>query len=171
MGLAIIAPSILRAVVLNDVGPDLSDKGMRRISDYVGRDNPQPNWEAATAELGRMFPTLAGESKAALLDEARATWREGDDGLLHFDWDTRLAPVVFDASGESDPWVLFRALHRFPVLTLRGELSDVLSAATLDRMARTHPDLTAVTVPKRGHPLTLDENDATEALDAFLQRL
>jgi len=171
MGLAIIAPSSLRAVVLNDVGPEVSDKGLRRISDYVGKDNPQPDWEAATNELKRMFPTLAGESEAALLDEARATWREGTDGLLHFDWDTSLAQIVFSASDESDPWTLFRALYGFPVLALRGELSDVLSAATLDRMSRAHPDLTAVTVPRRGHPLTLNEREATEALDAFLQKL
>jgi len=170
MGLAIIAPSCLRAVVLNDVGPEVSDKGMQRISGYVGTDSPQADWEAAVAELKRMFPALAGESRDALLDEARATWREGADGLLHFDWDTQLAKVVFGSSGENDPWVLFRGLHGLPVLALRGQLSDVLGAATLDRMAREHPDLTAVTVPGRGHPLTLNEPEATEAIDAFLVR-
>lgn len=171
MGLAIIAPSSLCAVILNDVGPDVSNKGMRRIMDYIGRDNPQPDWTAAVAELRRMFPHMSGETDAELLDEARATWREGEDGMLHFDWDTRLAEVVARARGETDPWVLFRALHRFPVLALRGELSDVLSAGTFDRMAEIHPDLTAVTVPKRGHPLTLNEPDVTEALDAFLARI
>jgi len=170
MGLAIIAPSSLRAVVLNDVGPDISGKGMQRISGYVGTDNPQADWEAAVAELRRMFPTLADESRDALLDEARATWREGADGRLHFDWDTRLAEVVFKSRGESDPWQLFRGLYGLPVLALRGGLSDVLSAATLDRMAREHPDLTAVTVARRGHPLTLNEPEATEAVDAFLAR-
>lgn len=171
IGLAIIAPSSLRAVVLNDVGPEVSEKGMRRIFGYIGKDSPQPDWEAAAAELVRMFPTLAGESEAPVMEEARATWREGSDGLLHFDWDTRLADVVFKSRSESDPWVLFRALYGLPVLALRGELSDVLSAATLDRMAQAHPDLTAVTVPQRGHPLTLAEREVTEALDAFLLRL
>lgn len=171
MGLAIIAPASLRAVILNDVGPELSDKGMRRISGYIGKDSPQPDWEAAIAELRRMFPTLAGESEAALLEEARATWREGADGELHFDWDPRLAEAVFRSRGESDPWMLFRGLYGLPVLALRGELSDVLSSATLNRMAEAHPDLTAMTVPGRGHPLTLDEREAMEALDAFLSRL
>jgi pimeloyl-ACP methyl ester carboxylesterase len=171
MGLAAIAPSSLRAVVLNDVGPTVSEKGMRRIMDYIGKDSPQADWDAAIAELERMFPTLSGGSRAVLLEEARATWREGEDGMLHFDWDIRLAEVVTRSRAETDPWVLFRALCGFPVLGLRGELSDVLSPETFDRMARTHPDLTAVTVPKRGHPLTLNEPEVTEALDAFLAQI
>lgn len=171
MGLAIVVPSCLRAVVLNDVGPEVSGEGMQRIMDYIGADRPQPDWDAAVKEVKRLFPTAAGQSDAALMEEARATWREGDDGMLHFDWDTRLAAVVDKASGENDPWVLFRALRRFPVLALRGALSDVLSAATLRRMADGHPDLTAVTVPNRGHPLTLDEPEARQALDAFLSRI
>jgi len=171
IGLAIIAPSGLRAVVLNDVGPTVSDSGLQRIMGYVGRDNPQSDWDAAVAEIARMFPGLAGQSRAELLEEAEATWREGDDGILHFDWDTRLAEVITRAQGETDPWVLFRALRQFPVLALRGALSDILSAETLDQMAHAHPDLTAVTVPNRGHPLTLDEPEVTEALDAFLARV
>jgi pimeloyl-ACP methyl ester carboxylesterase len=171
MGLAIMAPSSLRAVVLNDVGPTVSDTGLRRIMDYIGKDSPQPDWDAAIAELVRMFPTLSGESRALLLEEAHATWRKGEDGMLHFDWDTRLADAVTRSRAETDPWVLFRALCGFPVLALRGELSDVLSAETFDRMAQTHPGLAAVTVPKRGHPLTLDEPEVTEALDGFLARI
>lgn len=171
MGLAVIAPSSLRAIVLNDVGPTVSGKGMRRIMGYIGRDNPQPDWDAAITELVRMFPTLSGDSRALLLEEAQATWRKGEDGMLHFDWDTRLADVVTKSRAETDPWVLFRALGRFPVLALRGALSDVLSAETFDRMAQMHPGLTSVTVPKRGHPLTLDEPEVTEAIDGFLARI
>ncbi len=171
MGLAIMVPASLRAIVLNDVGPAVSDTGLRRIMDYIGKDSPQPDWDAAIAELQRMFPALSGESRAALLEEARATWREGEDGMLHFDWDTRLAEAVARSRAETDPWVLFRALSGFPVLALRGALSDVLSAETFDRMAQAHPDLTAVTVPKRGHPLTLNEPEVTEALDGFLARI
>ena len=100
IGLAIISPSSLRAVVLNDVGPEVSNKGLRRIMDYIGKDNPQTDWDAAAAEVARMFPTLSGQSRAALLNEAQATWREGDDGMLHFDWDTRLVEAVTRAQGK-----------------------------------------------------------------------
>jgi len=170
MGMAVVMPSALRAVILNDVGPEVAKQGLGRIMDYIGKDSPQPDWDAAIAALKRMFPAHARDTREALMEEARATWREGDDGMLHFDWDTRLAETVAKASGETDPWQLFRGLCGFPVLALRGGLSDVLSAETLDRMARSHPGLTAITIPGSGHPLTLNEPAVTEALDEFLAR-
>lgn len=170
MGMALAMPSALRAVVLNDVGPEVSDEGISRIMDYVGRDNPQPDWASAVAEMRRMFPTLSLRTDEEWLGSARATWREGDDGLLHFDWDTRLAAAVSRARGELDSWSLFRGLTRVPVLAIRGELSDVFSMDTLRHMAREHPDLISVTVPGCGHPPSLSEPVAAEAIDEFLSR-
>lgn len=170
MGIGVMMPTALRAVVLNDVGPEIADTGLARIMDYIGTDRPQPDWDAAVGELKRLFPSMAPESPETLLEEARATWREGDDGMLHFDWDTKLAGAAAAARGEIDPWVLFRGLYGSPVLALRGGLSDVLSPQILERMAREHPDLTAITVPRRGHPLSLNEPEVTEALDEFLAR-
>jgi len=70
-----------------------------------------------------------------------------------------------------DLWPLFEAVKPVPVLALRGALSDILSDATLQAMAEAHPDLTAVTVPDRGHAPFLDEPAATAAIDAFLERI
>lgn len=170
MGMALAVPATLLAVVLNDVGPEVSDDGVARIMDYVGRDSPQPDWISASAELRRMFPTLSLRTDEEWLASARATWREGDDGLLHFDWDTRLAGPVARARREVQPWILFRAIGRVPVLAVRGELSDVLSVETLDRMAHEHPQFEHVTVPGCGHPPSLAEPQALEAIDEFLAR-
>lgn len=115
-----------------------------------------------------MFPTLSLKTDEEWLGSARATWHEGEDGLLHFDWDTRLAGAVSRARTELDPWSLFRGITKVPVLAIRGELSDVLSVATLRHMASEHPDLQSVTVPGCGHPPSLSEPIAVEALDDFL---
>jgi pimeloyl-ACP methyl ester carboxylesterase len=56
------------------------------------------------------------------------------------------------------------------MLVLRGALSDLLSAATVERMAREKPDLEHVTVPNRGHTPMLDEPECRQAIDAFLTR-
>lgn len=170
MGMAAAIPSNLRAVVLNDVGPEVSDSGLGRIMNYVGRDNPQPDWPSAAAELKRMVPTLSLRTDEEWLASARATWREGEDGLLHFDWDTRLAQTISRARDELEPWSLFRGITRIPVLAIRGALSDVLSVETLQHMAREHPGLECVTVPDCGHPPTLSEPEAVAAIDEFLAR-
>lgn len=170
MGMALAAPGSLRAVVLNDIGPDVAADGLKRIMAYIGTDRPQPDWDSAVAEMKRMFPTLSCSTGAEWLDAAQATWRGGADGLLHYDWDVRLAGTLARARRGIDPWTLFRGLAGIPVLALRGELSDVLSHETFVRMASKHGDLTAVTIPGCGHPPRLVEPAAMEALDDFLAR-
>lgn len=170
MGLALAAPSAIAAVVLNDVGPEVADSGLERIMAYIGRDNPQPDWPSAAAEMKRMFPNLSFETDEEWLAGARGTWRERDDGMLHFDWDVRLAEAIGKAGNDFDPWSLFRALRGVPVLAFRGGMSDVLSPETFEHMQREHLGLKAVTVTGVGHPLSLSEPQAVEALDEFLDR-
>lgn len=166
MGLAAAVPGSVAAVALNDVGPDLAADGIGRILDYIGRDRPQPDWPAAVAELKRLMPhlSLAGDDK--WLRFARATYRAGNDGVLHFDWDVRLARALA-GGGMPDLWPLFRGLT-VPVLAVRGGVSDVLSAATFDRMARELPHLVRLTLPGCGHCPALDEPEVAPGLDAFL---
>lgn len=170
MGMALAAPGSLRAVVLNDIGPDIAADGLKRIMAYIGTDRPQPDWDSAVAEMKRMFPTMSCSTDAEWLDAAQATWRGGPDGLLHYDWDLGLAGTLARARRGVDRWALFRGLAGIPVLALRGELSDVLSHETFERMAGEHDDLTAVTIPGCGHPPRLVEPAAMEALDDFLSR-
>jgi len=49
-------------------------------------------------------------------------------------------------------------------------LSDLLSAATVARMAREKPGLQHVEVANRGHTPLLDEPECLAAIDAFVER-
>jgi len=103
---------------------------------------------------------------------AEQTYRLGDDGLLRYDWDLALAkPLIRNRGATPDLWKLYGALRRQPVLTLRGELSDVLSEETLARMAELKPDLKSVTVPGVGHTPMLDEPPAQTAIDEFIAEI
>ena len=68
-------------------------------------------------------------------------------------------------------WLAFGQLRNIPALALRGAHSDLLSAATFERMQREVPSLVAVTVANRGHAPQLDEPDSLRAIDAFLAGL
>jgi hypothetical protein len=50
-------------------------------------------------------------------------------------------------------------------------LSDVLTQATFERMAREKPDLMQALVPDVGHVPALDEPEAETAIDEFLARV
>ncbi|HZB89952.1 MAG TPA: alpha/beta hydrolase [Stellaceae bacterium] len=169
MGLAVMKPMALAGVVLNDLGPDVAAGGFGRIFDYIGSDRPQPDWASAVRHLQHLLPTLSIRSDEGWLKMARGTYREGADGMLHFDWDVNLARPLARSAGVPDLWPYFRALRRLPVLALRGDLSDVLSAETFERMAEEHPDLLRVTVANAGHAPTLNEPEAA-AVDDFIRR-
>ena len=169
MGLAVLAPTAIAGVILNDVGPELNPAGLDRIRDYVSQDHPQPDLETATAYLKNLHSGLVLGSEGAWRSFAEATFQEGADGFLHVNWDLNLARTL--GHDVPDLWPYYRALRPLPVLALRGEVSDVLSAETLDRMAEAKPDLDRVTVPGVGHVPPLDHPQVEPAIDDFLDKL
>jgi len=171
MGMSVAAPMAVAGAILNDAGPDLDRSGLDRILDYIGRDRPQRDWDEAVATLKSMFPSLSISTAEGWQDLARGTFREGEDGMLHYDWDTNIAKALERAGPPPDLWNYFRALRDIPVLAFRGELSDVLAEDTFERMGRALPRIATVTVPGVGHAPTLDEPEAAAAIEAYLARL
>lgn len=171
MALSVAAPTILAGVILNDVGPDLSPKGTARILDYIGRDHPQPDWETAVSTMRQTFPYLSYKTEEDWRSFTEASFREGADGLLHVDYDTDLVRPLRETREEEDIWPLFAALSRVPVLVIRGGVSDVLSAETLEKMQAVKPELTQVTLAGVGHMPSLNEPESEQAIDDFLKRI
>jgi pimeloyl-ACP methyl ester carboxylesterase len=173
MGLAVLRPALVAGVVLNDIGPDVEGPGLGRILRYVGTDYPQSDWAAAIRFLKELTPNLAPKADEEWWRaHAEATYRQGADGRLHFDWDVRLAKALDgQRAAQPDLWTMFRGLKAIPALAFRGALSDVLTPDVFRRMALEKPDLVCVTVPDKGHTPSLNEPEATEALDAFLEPL
>ena len=169
MGLAAALPTVVRGVVLNDVGPEFDPTGLPTILDFIARDSRPASWDDAVALMKRSFPNLPARDEAGWRRIAELTWQPDASGRLRVEWDVRIVePLMGDHPG--DLWPMFRALRRLPVLAIRGERSDVLSQACFDRMARELPALERVTVPNVGHAPALDEPPAQAALDAFLAR-
>ncbi len=172
MALAVAAPTALAGVILNDIGPEVNPAGMSRIFTYIGQDRPQPDWDGAIAEMKSMFPDMAFQTEDGWRAFAEGTFRLGEDGLLHFNWDIALAKAVAaDRNEGQDLWSMYRALARVPTLALRGACSDVLSEKTFARMAREKPDLVPVTIPGVGHIPALTEPESETAIDDFLSRI
>lgn len=168
-----VAPQRIAGVMLNDVGPELNMVGIDRIKSYVGKSVVFGSLEDATAELrsrhGGVHPAYGDEE---WLRYTRRVIHQTDRGF-EFDYDMRIAEP-FDAanSGEvPDIWPYYRALAGRPVLVLRGEHSDLLPDAVLQRMATEIPDVEAVTVPGVGHAPDLGEPEVVAAVDRLLERV
>lgn len=169
MALAAASPTMLAGVVLNDVGPEIASSGLDAIIAYVRRDRPQPDLRSAEREIRALLPALRFQDDAMWSKMVRNTYRDCDDGMLRFDWDVAIIkPLLGGADAVADLWPLFRALGRVPVLALRAECSDVLTADCFERMAAVKPDLRRVTVPRTGHAPTLVEPECIVAIEEFL---
>lgn len=162
-----VMPASLAAVVLNDIGPDVRTTALARILAYIGDDHPEPDWQAVVRHMKGYFSNSNAWSAEDWMRAAKASYRECADGLIRNDWDPAIAKPI-PGNKLPDLWPLFRALGRRRVLVLRGETSDILSAATVDAMSREIPRLTAVTVPGTGHAPSLMEKESLDAINELI---
>jgi pimeloyl-ACP methyl ester carboxylesterase len=170
MVVAATAPQRIAAAIINDVGPDVDPAGINRILTYVGQDLRFKSWDDAAdtiaANYGDKFDRFTHEDWVAM---AKRNCRE-EGGEIRFDYDMAIAEP-FKTAGpvpEVDLWPLFEALGRKPLLVVRGEKSDLLTAETAAKMQATAPGMKLAVIPDVGHAPELSEPEAVKAIDEFL---
>lgn len=174
MAMAAAERDRIKGVVFNDVGPEVETGGIARIRSYVGRSGNWPTWlhaARALADVNRqVFPGYKIDDWLAM---AKRLYRLSSGGRIVIDYDTRIAEPIRAAADEPAPdlWPMIEPLKGVPALILRGELSDVLAPATVERMVAALPGAESVTVPRVGHTPTLDEPEAAAAVDRLLLRV
>jgi pimeloyl-ACP methyl ester carboxylesterase len=87
-------------------------------------------------------------------------------------YDDRLADALSEIDiSQKVPtmWAQFEALSHVPILVLRGEHSDLLSAATVAEMERRHSQLASVTVHAQGHAPLLKDRFTIGMISDFLR--
>lgn len=171
MLMAASQPGRMAAVVMNDIGPEVDAAGLARISGYVGQGRSYPTWVHAARGLAEAhsaaFPDYDLDQ---WLDLAKRTMVVSQNGRIVFDYDMAIAEP-FAKPGNAAPanlWPAFDALAGVPMLLVRGELSDLLSADTVQQMGTRNPAMQVVTVPRVGHAPTLDEPEVRAAIHALL---
>lgn len=169
MGLAAARPSLLRAVVLNDIGPELGNGGIEFVRRFIAYDAAFADIDAAVAYLQGVLPPLSIDGDEAWRAMAALTYAPDADGTLRPLWDTRISRLI---NGKTpDLWPLFGGLARIPLLLVHGEASDLLLPATVARMQEARPDMMLAKLPGIGHAPTLAEPEVLLALRGFLDGL
>ena len=169
MRIARARPGLVRAAILNDIGPKVEKEGLLRIKRYVGKLPPLKSLSEAVALMRfAAAPQFPGVSAQEWEIYARQTFEE-KNGEVALRYDPALHHALDSVTPDADFeefWEPFAALAQQPILAIRGKTSDILSIETLAEMARRAPRLEAFTVPGQGHaPLLLDEPTLTRILD------
>jgi len=169
--LGALRPAVLKAVVLNDIGPIIEASGLAHIKNYLdGAPKPKSFEQVVFAQRtthGADFPAL---TEADWERMAQALYCETDGG-----WMPDFDPKLVEALGEVDfskllptLWPQFEALAGLPLLTIRGANSRLLSTETLGEMHARHPGMQAITVAGQGHAPFLETGNLPRSIADFI---
>ncbi len=164
-------PGRVVAAVLNDIGPVIERAGLERIAGYIGGGATLADWDAVAARIALTDgPTFPSYGPADWATHARRRARDGADGWIRFDYDPALAATFSPDGGNAADalWPLFDALAGVPVLSVRGAMSDLFTAATQAAMAARHPAMMVAVVPGVGHAPGLEEAEAVVGIGRLL---
>ena len=173
MVLAAMAKHRLLGVALNDIGPELDPGGLDVIMGYLGRHPEAADLDdLAVQRAAAMAAKFPGVPLERWRQEVTHTHVETPDGVrINYDPGLREAVIAAGAKGAPDLWPLFDALSPLPCAVIHGANSDLLSHATVARMADRMPGLIVAHVPDRAHIPFLDEDEALEALRQWLEQM
>jgi pimeloyl-ACP methyl ester carboxylesterase len=171
MTVALLRPSVLGAVVLNDMSPDLGlDFLLWQMNMTLSMPLPG-NWDDATRLLqqvrGAQYPRLEQSdwmelARTAFLERNSRPARAFDPAV------GRTLSVSRGLAERMELWPQFEALSAVPALFLTGELSNILDDAKIARIARLHPRLSIETVRQQGHPPLLRDQATINLIEQFL---
>jgi pimeloyl-ACP methyl ester carboxylesterase len=171
--LGAMRPAMLKAIVLNDIGPVIEATGLAHIAAYLDRSPTLKAFADAVqsqrATHGADFPALTDADWERMV---RALYREAGDGWLP-DFDPALVKTLADIDFSAPLptlWPQFDALAAVPMLTLRGSNSGLLSEQTVEEMRKRHPEMQTIFVEGQGHAPFLETGTLPREIAVFFDR-
>ena len=162
-------PQRLRALAINDIGPD-PEAGSQRITGMVGsRPADFASLDAVMEYRRQSSPITAGRPIEDQRETALGVVRQRPDGR----WAWKMDPAYIEqritrgALARPQLWPTLATMS-CPTLVAWGTDSDVLSEAQARRMTAALPKGELVAIPNIGHAPTLVEPEALAALERLL---
>jgi pimeloyl-ACP methyl ester carboxylesterase len=174
LGMAALANSPLKRLVLNDIGPRIEPASLQRIGGYLGQPARWNTLEEAADAIWAISQGFGPHSREQWLQLTQPQLKSDGQGGFKPHYDPGIA-VPFKAAtpeaaalGETMLWAAWDSL-RLPVLLLRGANSDLLSAATAAEMLRRVPTARLHEFAGVGHAPMLVQPQQRELVAAFLR--
>ena len=168
--------SLVRRLVINDVGPTIRAEALQRIGAYLGMPIRFASIEEASDYLWSISRSFGPHSREQWLALSRPQMKavhdaQGEGFVPHYD--PRIAlpfkaitPEIA-AAGEALLWQRYDSLS-CPTLLIRGAESDLLSRETAQAMTERGPRARLVELPGIGHAPTLIADEQVALVREFL---
>ena len=158
MTFAAARPESLRALVLVDVGPEVSVDGAAQVRQFVAGPYEMDSLDEWVEHTHKYYPFRSKERIRARL---AVSLRETADGRQAKQFDERFRQAGFRGVAESrtDIWESARGIA-VPTLLLHGGKSPVLKREQAEQFADAVDQVRLVTIPDAGHSVAGDQPEA-----------
>jgi pimeloyl-ACP methyl ester carboxylesterase len=172
---ASVGATLVRRLVLNDVGPVIQWQSLQRIGEYLGQTGQFSSVQQAADAMGAVSASFGPHTRAQWLALSRHMVRPVGDTVgsvtLHYDpaiaIPFRTITQESIAQSEAMLWHLYDNISAATLVT-RGAQSDLLLSETARAMAGRGPRARLVEFAGVGHAPTLIAHDQVQAVAAFL---
>lgn len=168
--------TLVRRLLLNDVGPALGADAIQRIGTYVGLPKRYASVDEAADYLWSISRGFGPHSREQWLALTKPQLKpvqdeQGEGFISHYDprigLPFKAVTPALAAAGEALLWQRYDSL-RCPTLVLRGAESDLLSHETARAMTQRGPKARLVELAGVGHAPTLVAADQVALVQEFL---
>jgi pimeloyl-ACP methyl ester carboxylesterase len=168
--------TLVRRLLLNDVGPALGADAIQRIGTYVGLPKRYASLDEAADYLWSISKGFGPHSREQWLALTKPQLKpvqdaQGEGFISHYDprigLPFKAVTPALAAAGEAMLWQRYDSL-RCPTLVLRGAESDLLSHETALAMTQRGPKARLVELAGVGHAPTLVAADQVALVQEFL---
>ena len=169
--LAATHPGLMKAVILNDIGPQVDATGLMRIKNYIENANEPTNWSEAREAIANIGSSHFPDWDEDELDRQAHLVFKQENGKITRRYDANLiksmASIDFDKPLPTF-WPQFEGLKNLPMLLIRGENSDLLSVETVDKMKQVHPGIKVIEAARQGHAPELGSGNLPKTIAGFI---
>ena len=157
----------IERLVLNDVGPLIPAAAIRRIRDYMTAVRPEfPDMLGLEKHIRKVHEPFGNLTDRQWEHLATTSARELSGGRVALHYDPGIAkPIRSSFAVDVDMWRWWDRIS-IPVMVIRGQHSDLLLPATMERMVRA--GARGFVVPDAGHAPALMDLASIRAIRAFL---
>lgn len=159
-------PELVRALVLVDVGPEVSVDGAREVGQFVAGPYELDSLDDWVEHTHRYYPWRSKERIRARL---AVSLRETPSGKLAKQYDERFRHGFGGVAEARDQLFDVARSLRCPTLLVHGAASPVLTREMAERFAASVECVELVSIPGAGHSVAGDKpEEFLKAVEAFL---
>ncbi|MGH1368024.1 MAG: alpha/beta fold hydrolase [Maritimibacter sp.] len=160
----------LSSLIINDIGPELPDAALDRITTYVAELPRFDSYAEGELWLREIYAPFGPAPAAFWQRMALTSFRRCADGKLTLHYDPKIADMLRD---DEDQALLWQAWDRTttPCHILRGAESDILPASLAHVMTQRGARPALTTIERCGHAPSLSRVEDAELVRSLLRRL